>query len=125
MAPLIERRAYVRTFLNERQHLPTDSRRRIGRLSRAYERLIEDVLKSGARSGEFRRDLDCRLAALALLGIINSVAAWYGKEPNAALDRVAIEYVRLYLNGVSDRSRGGGKRPRSGGRHPRVVQRGG
>src|SRR3974390_446302 len=26
LAPLIERRAYVRTFLNERQHLPTESR---------------------------------------------------------------------------------------------------
>jgi AcrR family transcriptional regulator len=47
LTPLTDRRAYVRTFLNERQHLPIDSRRRIGRLSRAYERLIEDVLKSG------------------------------------------------------------------------------
>ena len=38
LASLLDRRPYVRTFLNERQHLPTESRRRIGRLSRAYER---------------------------------------------------------------------------------------
>jgi TetR/AcrR family transcriptional regulator, cholesterol catabolism regulator len=101
LAPLIDRRPYVRTFLNERQYLPTESRRRIGRLSRAYERLIEDVLKSGMRSGEFRHDLDCRLAALGLLGLINAVAAWYGKEPKAALDRIVSEYARLYLGGVS------------------------
>ena len=101
LAPLIDRRPYVRTFLNERQYLPTESRRRIGRLSRAYERLIEDVLKSGVRSGEFRHDLDCRLAALGLLGLINAVAAWYGKEPKAALDRIVSEYARLYLGGVS------------------------
>ena len=101
LSPLLDRRPFVRTFLNERQHLPTESRRRIGRLSRAYERLIEDVLKSGVRSGEFRHDLDCRLAALGLLGLINAVAAWYGKEPKTTLDRIVAEYARLYLGGVS------------------------
>ncbi|HUC50577.1 MAG TPA: TetR/AcrR family transcriptional regulator [Xanthobacteraceae bacterium] len=100
LASLLDRRPYVRTFLNERQHLPTESRRRIGRLSRAYERLIEDVLTSGVRGGEFRHDLDCRLAALGLLGLINAVAAWYGKEPKATLDRIVAEYARLYLGGV-------------------------
>jgi AcrR family transcriptional regulator len=103
LTPLLDRRPYVRTFLNERQHLPTESRRRIGRVSRAYERLIEDVLRSGVRDGEFRRDLDCRLAALALLGLVNAVAAWYGKEPKAALDHIVAEYARLYLGGVSQR----------------------
>ena len=49
LMPLGDRRAYVRTFLNERQFLPTESRRRIGRLSRAYERLIEHILKTGAQ----------------------------------------------------------------------------
>jgi AcrR family transcriptional regulator len=104
LAPLIDRRPYVRTFLNERQLLPTESRRRIGRLSRAYERLIEDVLKSGVRSGEFRHDLDCRLAALGLLGLINAVAAWYGKEPKTTLDRIVAEFTRLYLGGVTART---------------------
>ncbi len=109
LAPLLDRRSYVRTFLNERQHLPTESRRRIGRLSRAYERLIEDVLKSGVRSGEFRTDLDCRLAALGLLGLINAVAAWYGKEPKTTLDRIVAEHTRLYLGGVTARRQN--KRP--------------
>jgi AcrR family transcriptional regulator len=105
LTPLLDRRPYVRTFLNERQHLSADSRRRIGRLSRAYERLIEDILKSGVRDGEFRRDLDCRLAALALLGITNAVAAWYGKEPKAAVERIASEYARLYLSGIASETR--------------------
>jgi TetR/AcrR family transcriptional regulator, cholesterol catabolism regulator len=103
LTPLTDRRTYVRTFLNERQHLPIDSRRRIGRLSRAYERLIEDVLKSGVRDGEFRRDLDCRLATLAFLAMINGVAAWYGKEPNTAIEKVVSEYIRLLLSGIGSR----------------------
>jgi AcrR family transcriptional regulator len=107
LAPLLDRRAYVRTFLNERQHLSTESRRRIGRLSRAYERLIEDVLRSGARSGEFRRDLDFRLAALALLGFVNAAAAWYGKEPKVTVKKLASEYSRLYLGGIDKPKRSG------------------
>lgn len=113
LAPLVDRHAYVRTFLNERQHLATESRRRIGRLSRAYEHLIEDILKSGMRAGEFRRDLDCRLAALALLGIANAVAAWYGKEPKATIDRVASEFSRIFLGGVDNRPALARSRPRS------------
>ena len=104
LTPLLDRRPYVRTFLNERQHLPTESRRRIGRVSRAYERLIEDVLRSGVRDGEFRRDLDCRLAALGLLGLVNAVAAWYGKEPKTTLDHIVAEFARLYLGGVTARA---------------------
>jgi TetR/AcrR family transcriptional regulator, cholesterol catabolism regulator len=103
LTPLTDRRTYVRTFLNERQHLPIDSRRRIGRLSRAYERLIEDVLKSGVRDGEFRRDLDCRLATLAFLAMINGVAAWYGKEPKTAIEKVMSGYIRLLLSGIGSR----------------------
>jgi TetR/AcrR family transcriptional regulator, cholesterol catabolism regulator len=105
LSPLLDRRAYVRTFINERQYLPNESRRRIGRLSRAYERLIEDILRLGVRNGEFRRDLDCRLAALALLGMINAVAAWYHKEPKATVDRIAAQYGRLYLGGIRSNSR--------------------
>ncbi len=114
LAPLANRRAYVGTFLNERQYLPTDSRRRIGRLSRAYERLIEDILKAGVRDGEFRRDLDCRLVALALLGMSNAVAAWYGKEPKTTVDKIASEYASLFLGGIADRAARirSGRRPR-------------
>jgi TetR/AcrR family transcriptional regulator, cholesterol catabolism regulator len=100
LTPLGDRRAYVRTFLNERQFLPTESRRRIGRRSRTYERLIEDIIKAGVRSREFRRDLDCRLSALALLGMLNAVAAWYGKEPKTTIDKIVWEYAELFLNGV-------------------------
>jgi TetR/AcrR family transcriptional regulator, cholesterol catabolism regulator len=100
LMPLSDRRDYVRTFLNERQHLPNESRRRIGRLSRAYERLIEDVLETGVRDGEFRREVNCRIAALALLGMINAVVAWYGKEPKMSVGEIASEFARLFLGGI-------------------------
>jgi len=100
LSPLLDRRDYMKTFLNERQHLPNESRRRIGRLSRAYERLIEDVLATGVREGEFRPGLNCRIATLALLAMSNAVAAWYGKDPKLTVDKIASEYAGLFLSGI-------------------------
>ena len=81
--PLRNRGDYVNVFLNERRHLPTESRRRIGRHSRAIEKIFEDVLRAGVEAGEFRADLDTRLTSLAILGMANGVANWYDKERGA------------------------------------------
>jgi AcrR family transcriptional regulator len=104
LTPLRNRGDYVRVFLNERKHLPTESRRRIGRLSRAIERIFEDVLRAGIKSGEFRTDLDPRLAALAVLGMANAVPAWHGKEPHASIERVAAAFSAVVLDGIRRRS---------------------
>ena len=104
LSPLRDRGDYVRVFLNERKHLPTESRRRIGRLSRAIERIFEDVLRAGVKSGEFRADLDPRLASLAILGMTNAVPAWYGKEPKASIERLATTFSSLVLDGIRRKS---------------------
>ncbi len=103
LAPVIDRGDYVRVFLNERQHLPAESRRKIGRWSRALERVFEDVIKEGVRKGEFRRNLDTRLVALAILGMCNAVPSWFRKE-NAEIRNIRDQFVHLVLDGVSERS---------------------
>jgi AcrR family transcriptional regulator len=55
LSPLVDRADFVKVFLNERQHLPTESRRRIGRWSRGLERIFEEVIKEGIAKGEFRK----------------------------------------------------------------------
>jgi AcrR family transcriptional regulator len=101
LEPLLDRRDFVLVFLRERHHLPDDSRRRVGRLARRLERIFEDVLAAGVRAGEFSRDLDCRLVTLALLGMCNAAPAWYGKEPDASVERIAAEFGRMALEGLS------------------------
>ena len=98
LSPFADRSDFVRVFLNDRQHLPTESRRRIGKWSRGLERVYEDVLKEGVRRGEFRSDLDTRLTMLAMLGMANAAAFWYSKE-EIPLDRIAAEFSRLLLDG--------------------------
>ena len=117
LAPLTDRSDFVRVFLNERQHLPAESRRRIGKWSRGLERVFEDVLKEGVRRGEFRSDLDTRLTVLAILGMANAVASWYRSE-EAAIDRVSAEFVRLIGDGVMKRP----KRRSRARRRPRSAR---
>jgi hypothetical protein len=45
--------------------------------------------------------MNCRLATLALLGMLNAAVAWYGKEGGATVTRIAAEFGRLFLSGVS------------------------
>ena len=99
IAPNLDRGDFVRVFLSQRQFLPNPSRRRVGKWSRELERLVESVVRGGIRSGHFRPNIDPRLTTLAILGMANAVAAWYGKE-NASIERIGTEFVRLVLNGV-------------------------
>jgi TetR/AcrR family transcriptional regulator, cholesterol catabolism regulator len=100
LSPLRDRGDYMQVFLNERRHLPAESRRRIGRHSRAIERIFEDVLRAGVEGGEFRADTDVRLTALAILGMANAVATWYGKEKQQPIERIAEMFASLVLDGI-------------------------
>ncbi len=102
LSPLVDRADFVKVFLNERQHLPTESRRRIGRWSRGLERIFEEVLKEGIAKGEFRAVLHPRLATLAILGMCNAVSSWQRKE-NADVAQISAEFARLVIDGIGTR----------------------
>jgi AcrR family transcriptional regulator len=99
LAPLIHHRDFVRVFQNERQYLPAESRKRVGRWSRGLERIFEDVIAEGIANGEFRADLNPRLTTLAILGMCNAVSTWYRKE-NVAVSHIAKEFARLAIHGM-------------------------
>ncbi len=97
LAPMVERLDFTLTFLRERRFLPAPARKRIRAIELRYERLIEKIIQQGIASGEFRAELDARMATLAILGLGNSAAAWYGREPQASLDRITSSYVDLLV----------------------------
>jgi len=90
----------VKVFLTQRQFLPPASRRRVGKWSRAIERVFEAVIRDGADSGEFRADVDPRLATLGLLGMANAVAGWYSKE-KTPIERIGNEFAALMFRGLA------------------------
>lgn len=101
LAPVAERGDYVRCFLRERRFLPRDSARRIGRVARRYESILQGVIEGGIAAGELRRDLDPRLATLALLGMCNAAMEWYGREPNASVNHIADVFAGLAISGMA------------------------
>jgi TetR/AcrR family transcriptional regulator, cholesterol catabolism regulator len=97
LAPLQERLDFTLTFLRERRFLPAPARQRIRAIELRYERIIEKVIEQGIAAGEFRAGLDARMATLALLGLGNSAAAWYGRERDATLERITSNYIDLLV----------------------------
>ncbi len=61
---------------------------------------MQQVLQEGVKTHEFRRGLDCRMAALAAIGMCNAAAAWYGREPEASLERISGAFKQLLVEGV-------------------------
>ncbi len=102
LSPLVDRADFVKVFLNERQHLPTESRRRIGRWSRGLERIFEEVIKEGIANGEFLAALDPRTATLAILGMCNAVSSWQRNE-NVDVAQLSAEFARLVIDGIGTR----------------------
>jgi hypothetical protein len=97
LSPVVERQDFTLVFLRERRFLPEPARKRIRALERRYEGIIQKVIEQGIGSGEFRGDLDARMATLALLGLGNSAAAWYGREPGATFERITSNYIDLLV----------------------------
>lgn len=105
-----EKHVFVKTFLNERHHLSDEARKKIGRLSRRYELIIQQVFEAGVEAGKMRAGLNCRLASLGLLGLCNAAADWYGKEPGATVTAIAGSFTDLILDGVRSSVLPSGKR---------------
>ena len=99
ISPLLDRGNFMKVFLTQRQFLPAHSRRKIGKVSRGIEAIFETVLQQGQRNGEFRADLDTRLATLSILSIVNGCAAWYPRE-QASIERIGGEFIALMLRGI-------------------------
>lgn len=103
LAPMAERLDFTVVFLRERRFLPEPARRRIRAVVQRYERLIQRVIEQGIAAGEFRAELDSRMATLALLGLASSAALWYGREPGATLERITTSYVDLLVRAFRKR----------------------
>jgi AcrR family transcriptional regulator len=95
-----ERLDFTLVFLRERRFLPGPARKRIRALELRYERAIQRIIEQGIRSGEFRPDLDARMTTLAVLGLGNTAAAWYGREPDVTPERMLGAYIDLLVRAL-------------------------
>lgn len=116
LAPLRSHPAadYIRVFLRHRHELADEPRRAVARLAAQYQALIERIFIEGIASGEFRSDLDPKLATLALLGLCNSVIGARSLPRGASIDDFIAEYSKIAIHGVRAGAPGKGRRKAKG-----------
>jgi AcrR family transcriptional regulator len=75
-------------FVGEWRSLGLERRAAILERRDAYERRVRDLIEAGIATGEFRMT-DPALAAMLVLGALNSIATWYDPSGRLPADRIA------------------------------------
>jgi|TARA_B100000959_G_scaffold218243_1_gene230367 AcrR family transcriptional regulator len=91
---------YIRVFVNHRHELPNGPRQEIGKLAHTYQALVEDLFGQGIESGELQQNINPKLAALALLGLCNSVISNRALPQAIDIDVIIDEYTKLVAGGM-------------------------
>ncbi len=91
----LEHRGAVLVNIRERRSLPVELLARVNTLRRQYRDAVIAVIEAGRRQGIFAVD-DPKLAAMALIDMVNGLFQWF--EPRDAADRDRI--VRAYVRGA-------------------------
>lgn len=73
--------------------------RQIVRKRDAYEKLLRGVIAEGVRRGAFRQ-IDAKLAGLAILGAVNWSARWYRPDGGATAETIADTFAEYLVQGL-------------------------
>ena len=71
----------------------------IEEMRRAYETVLEDILKAGMADGIYRLE-DTKLTALAIIAMLNGVNTWYREDGRLSRAQVADIYVEMVKRAV-------------------------
>ncbi|MEI7999879.1 MAG: TetR/AcrR family transcriptional regulator [Actinomycetes bacterium] len=91
---------HVWVFLHEFPALTGDRAEQFRVRRRDYERRVEDVVRAGIASGEFRA-VDPRLTARAWLGMHNYTYLWLKAEGPLSARDVAGPFAEIFLGGLA------------------------
>jgi TetR/AcrR family transcriptional regulator, cholesterol catabolism regulator len=93
---------YVSVYLHDINRLSVDRRSKVTGERKAITDLIVQLLEEGAAAGEFYPDMDARLTANAILGMLNSAYRWYRPGSRTASPKAVVNAcLSLIMRGVS------------------------
>lgn len=72
-----ENRVRMGILLHDFRSLSEDRRREIVRERDRYDRILRELITEGQEQGSVCPDIDAKLAALAVMGMINTIYQWY------------------------------------------------
>ena len=68
---------------------------------KVYERLWQQILRQGAKSGQFRGDIDVKVVSYGLLGMLNWLYKWYRPHGRLSPAEIADQFASLALGGIA------------------------
>lgn len=95
-----------KVFFREMRHLTEDNATDIKKRREQFRLNIEEIIRRGAKTGEFRKQLRPDMTALAVLGITNWTYQWFNASGELAADELAELYSSIVLDGINDRNEG-------------------
>lgn len=93
------RKLAVTGLLHECQGLAAEDETRINRRKKQYVRLVSELIRDVVETCG-GRSLNPKVAALALLGMLNWTYQWYKPTGSVSPDEVVEEFQNLFLHGV-------------------------
>lgn len=100
--------AHVTVFFRDWHFLSKENLEQIKVKRDYYERLVTMVIQAGIDSGEFRQDVDPKIAAFALFGMCNWTYSWYRPSGRFNHEEIARQFIRIYLGGMDGLNADGG-----------------
>src|SRR4029079_12405881 len=96
---LQERNLEVTGLLHECKSLSTADRTRINRRKKEYVKMSASLIADVMKDYDIK-DLDPKLAALALLGMLNWTDQWYQPDGSNAREEIARNFQTIFLCGI-------------------------
>jgi len=93
-------RQAIAVFFEEAKHLNEAARLEITAQRDSYEAILRATIAAGVASGEFRADLNVRVASLLILGGLNETYKWFKPKSRTAQNALIKLYADVALDGV-------------------------
>jgi len=90
----------VGVFLQDLRSLSEDQQARIHLERDRYDRVLRDLIRSGQQEGVIDPDVDPKLAAMAIFGMLNWISTWWRPDGPSTPEQVASEFTDLALSGL-------------------------
>ncbi|WP_088007338.1 TetR/AcrR family transcriptional regulator [Indiicoccus explosivorum] len=91
----------ARVFFREIRHLAENNAEEVRQQRDRFRLAIEEVLRQGRDSGEFKPEIVPSITAFAVLGVTNWSYQWFNPAGDVPPERLAEIYTELILHGIA------------------------
>lgn len=91
---------HIRVFYQESQSLPERYHPEMKAKRRRYREILEEVIREGQETGDFRKELPVTIVALSITGMVNWTHKWFDKKGKLAMEDITSIFVDMILRSI-------------------------